>query len=112
MKHVNGIPKFKTRHIEPLWSSKLDNLEALKLHMQSSTLVAFDVEFSGVSISELGLAMLKTISHVTLSAVVASTMKMMCKHLLSSFPADLQRTLSTNDMVGLSRLSMNSKSLQ
>lgn len=50
--------KIETKDIEPLWSSKLCDLDAVRKHMQGAILVAFDIESSRDSISELGLAML------------------------------------------------------
>ena len=58
MRLANGRPKFDTKPIEPLWRSKIDNIETLQEQMKGATLVAFDIEFSFNITAELGLSTL------------------------------------------------------
>lgn len=58
MRLANGRPNFDTRPIEPLWTSKIDNIETLREQMQGATLVAFDIESAFNTTTELGLSTL------------------------------------------------------
>jgi hypothetical protein len=58
MRLANGRPNFDTRSIEPLWRSKIDNIETVREQIKGATLVAFDIESSFNITTELGLSML------------------------------------------------------
>jgi hypothetical protein len=54
----SGRPKFKIKHIQPLWGSKITQLQLLRDSMPDATLVSFDIEGLLPRTTELGLAII------------------------------------------------------
>lgn len=55
---VPGVPKFDHRNIASLWDSKVESLDALRVIIPGSTLVALDTEATNDFLREVGLAFL------------------------------------------------------